>query len=217
MTIRSDPPRRRPGPRRPVGLPSGPDEVRRAVLDAAGLLFAKRGIERVTLREIAEAADVHAALIRRYIGHREDLLRAVFDDLSDQVASVLADNPLSGLPFGPDALVTRWARVASAMVVSGRSLAGTDQFNPVQILADTLVDAYGADPLTARLRAAQVVAAAVGWRIFEDYLIGAGQLGEVPIEELRTEVTRSARRLAATPWPSPPDPVPRRPWPHTSN
>ena len=61
----------------------------------------------------------------------------------------------------------------------------------------------------ARLRAAQIVAAALGWRIFEAYLISAGGLEDFPLATLREELARSARRLGATPWPSPPDPEPR--------
>ena len=38
-------------------------------------------------------------------------------------------------------------------------------------------------PLSARLRAAQIVATALGWRIFEDYLIEAGELREVPTRD----------------------------------
>jgi hypothetical protein len=59
------------------------------------------------------------------------------------------------------------------------------------------------------LRAAQIVAAALGWRIFEDYLVQAGGLEAIPLATLRDELARSARRLGATPWPSPPDPQPR--------
>ena len=65
---------------------------------------------------------------------------------------------------------------------------------------------YGLAEEAARLRAAQIVAAALGWRIFEAYLVEAGGLGDVPLETLREELARSARRLGATPWPSPPDP-----------
>ena len=90
----SDSPRsRRPGPRRPAGSPTGPDEVRRAVLDAAAMLFALRGVDAVPLRDIAAAADVHLALIRLYVGTREELVLAVFDYLSDQVARAVAENP----------------------------------------------------------------------------------------------------------------------------
>ena len=45
-----------PGPRREPGAPVGPEEVRRAVLEAAAVLFAERGVDAVSLRDIAAAA-----------------------------------------------------------------------------------------------------------------------------------------------------------------
>jgi TetR/AcrR family transcriptional regulator, repressor for neighboring sulfatase len=66
------------------------------VLDAAAMLFAPRGVDAVWLRNIAAAADVHLALIRLMWGTREELVLAVFDHLSDQVARAVAENPLSG-------------------------------------------------------------------------------------------------------------------------
>lgn len=201
---------RRPGPKRPAGAPSGPEEVRRAVLDAAASLFTARGIDGVSLRDIAEAADVHPDLIRRYVGTRSELVLAVFNDLSAQLALVVAENPLSGQGFGPETVMGKWVRVASALVVSGQPLVATETFNPVQAMAGTLEDAYGLDPLAARVRAVQITATALGWRVFEDYLIEAGELGAVPLDALREELVHSARRLGATPWPSPPDPPSRR-------
>ena len=77
-------------------------------------------------------------------------------------------------------------------------------------MAETLMAGYGMAGEAARLRAAQIVAAALGWRIFEDYLVaGWWPGGEVPLATLRDELARSARRLGATPWPSPPDPEAR--------
>ena len=58
---------------------------------------------------------------------------------------------------------------------------------------------------------AQIVASALGWRIFERYLVEAGEL-DIGIDELRAELTALHRRLGATPWPSPADP-PIRPRP----
>ena len=164
----------------------------------------------MSLREIADLADVHVALIRRYIGNREELVLEVFDDLSIQLAALVAEHPLSGQPHGPDTVMGRWVRLASSLMISGRPLVPSNEFNPVQAMAGTLMDGYGLDSRAARLRAAQIVAAALGWRIFEDYLVKAGGLDDLPIETLRDELARSARRLGATPWPSPPDPPPRR-------
>ena len=183
----------------------GPDAVRRAALDAAASLFAERGVDRVSIRDVATAADVHPALIGRYVGTRDELVLAVFDDLSAQLAEAVLEHPLSGQGFEPDTVMGKWTRVAGALVISGRPLAGRGAFNPVVAMAETLVEGYGLDPRAARLRAAQIVAAALGWRIFEQYLVTAGELQDVPLETLREELARSARRLGATPWPSPPD------------
>jgi AcrR family transcriptional regulator len=200
----------RPGPRRPAGLPAGPDEVRRAVRDAAAALFASRGVDAVSLRDIAAEAHVQFALIRRYVGNRADLESAVFDDLSTQLAQAVVDNPLEAQGFGPDTVMGKWVRVVGALVIADRLSPGADSFNPVQAMADTLTEGYGVDERTARVRAAQIVAAALGWRLFEDYLIEAGRLDDVPLQTLRDELARSARRLGATRLPSPPDPRPRR-------
>jgi AcrR family transcriptional regulator len=199
----------RPGPRRSAGSPAGPEEVRRAVLDAAAALFAVHGVDAVSLRDIAAAADVHVALIGRYIGRRDELVAAVFGHVSDQLARAVEENPLSGQGFAPDTVMGKWVRIAAALAISGRPLGSRRDFNPVLAMAHTLTAGYGLAGEAARLRAAQIVAAALGWRIFEDYLVQAGGLEAIPLAALRDELVHSARRLGATPWPSPPDPRPR--------
>ena len=49
------------------------------------------------------------------------------------------------------------------------------------------------------------MAAVLGWRIFEDYLVRAGGLEAIPLARLRDELVHSARLLGAT------RPGPRRP------
>ena len=73
-------------------------------------------------------------------------------------------------------------------------------------MAETVVDGYGLDEVSARVRAAQIVASALGWRIFEDYLVESAPSMDLPLTSLRGPGPHSARRLGATPWPSPPDP-----------
>ena len=143
------------------------------MLDAAATLFALRGVDAVSLRDIAAAADVHVALIGRYIGHRDKLVAAVFRHVSDQLARAVEENPLSGQGFTPETVMGKWVRIAAALVISGRSLESRRDFNPVVAMAETLVAGYGLADEVARLRAAQIVAAALGWRIFEAYLVEA--------------------------------------------
>ena len=121
----------------------------------------------------------------------------------------MLEHPLEGQGFDADTVMGKWVRIVGALATTGRPLAGHTAFNPVLAMAKTLMDGYGLDERSARVRAAQIVAAAVGWRLFEDYLVVAGELGAVPLETLREELVHSARHLGATPWPSPPDPSPR--------
>jgi len=196
----------RPGPRRPEGAPAGPDAVRRAVLDAAGDLFARRGVENVSLRDVARAADVQLGLIARYIGSREQLLIAVFADLSEALAAEVLARPLEQISFEWDSTMGRWTILLNHLVLRPEGPPITSTFNPVLGLATVIQRAYGLDDEGARLRGAQIVASALGWRIFEDYLITAGALDALPPVVLRDELTALHRRIGATPWPSPPDP-----------
>ena len=172
-------------------------------------LFADHGVAAVSLRDIAARADVDLSLIRRYIGSRAELVSAVFDDLSYRLANAVLEHPLAGQGFDTDTVMGQWVRLAGALAISGDLLAERSDFNPVLAMATTLMDGYGLDAQAARLRAAQIVAQALGWRIFEDYLVVAGELEAVSLTTLREELVHSARRLGATPWPSPPDPPPR--------
>jgi TetR/AcrR family transcriptional regulator, repressor for neighboring sulfatase len=201
-----------PGPRRPDGAPSGPAEVRAATLEAAADLFATRGVDAVSLRDIAEAANVQLNLISRYIGNREALIAEVFAQASVDLAEAVATHPLSGQGFTADTPMGRWVRIAAVMAISGRPLPVTpDEANPVTAMAHTLAEGYGVDDESARVRAAQITAAALGWRIFEDYLVQAAGLDEIGLETLREDLAHSARRLGATAFPSPPDPPGRTP------
>jgi AcrR family transcriptional regulator len=196
----------RRGPRRREGAPSGPDEVRAAVLEAGAELFAARGIDGVSLRDIAAAADVNLTLIRRYVGSREDLITAVFAHVSEQLAADVARHPLEGQGHGPDTVMGQWVRIGAALAISGRPMPAQAIHNPVEAIADSLMAGYGLSRQAAQVRASQIVATALGWRIFEDYLVSAAELDEIPIEHLREDLVHSARRLGATPWPSPLDP-----------
>jgi AcrR family transcriptional regulator len=200
---------KRPGPKRAPGAPVGPDEVRRALLDAATDLFVRRGLHHVSLRDIAEAADVHPHLIRRYIGTRDDLVLAVFDDLSLRLAGLVLQNPLAGQGHGPDTVMGQWVSLLDQLVLDGTPVVGRAGFNPVLAMAETLRRGYGLDDTASRVRAAQIVANALGWRVFESYLVEAGRLDDVPLAALRGDLVHTARRIGATPWPSPPDPQPR--------
>src|ERR1700736_1596490 len=72
--------------------PTGRDEVRAAVLEAAAEHFARRGTA-ASLRDIAEDANVNVGLIHRHFGNKSELLRAVLRQQTQAGAIVVARAP----------------------------------------------------------------------------------------------------------------------------
>jgi len=77
---------------------------------------------------------------------------------------------------------------------------------PVRNLIEVVARVYGQDHRSASLRVAQVMGSAIGWRLFEPYLVASAGLDDMPLTEVRLELTRIHRWIGATPYPSPPDP-----------
>ena len=59
-------------------LEKKPDTKRPVIVRAATALFAKRGVDATSMREIAEAAGVREAAIYRYFAGKEELCRDIF-------------------------------------------------------------------------------------------------------------------------------------------
>jgi AcrR family transcriptional regulator len=55
------------------------------LLQAAELVFADKGLEKATLREITKLAEVNLAAVSYYFGSKSDLALAVFDQLSTRL------------------------------------------------------------------------------------------------------------------------------------
>lgn len=178
------------------------------MLDTAARLFAANGVAAVSLRDIAASADVHVALITRYFGSRDDLICAVFDDLADAIAQHILDYPRQQHSFDRDSELGRWLAILGHWMLTGEdpSLA-LGVSNPVQAMADVIAEHNGLDPREARIRSAQIFGSALGWRLFEPYLIAAGDLRDEPPEFLHDELTAIHQRMGATPL----DPAPHEP------
>ncbi len=57
------------------------------ILDSAQELFAKHGPAAVTVRQVAEKAGVTHALVHKYFGSKDDLIKAVIDRVDVQRAA----------------------------------------------------------------------------------------------------------------------------------
>src|ERR1700753_2295729 len=85
---------------RPVGRPRREDNRGRDVLAAAVELFASRGFDATSIRDIAAAAHVQPASVYYHYPSKEALLVAIVDRAAAQVAQQLAAAARSGGPGG---------------------------------------------------------------------------------------------------------------------
>ncbi|MBS1836737.1 MAG: TetR/AcrR family transcriptional regulator [Actinobacteria bacterium] len=187
-------------------MPVGPDAVRRAVLDAAAELFVVHGVPGVTLRDVARRARVNLGLINRYLGSRDEMIRAVFRDLNDQLVAEIRADPTASRGFEADTVMVRWTRVLTYLMVADPTFAVEAGAGPLQELIGVIQRIYGQAEDAARLRVAQLMGSALGWRLFEPFLMESAGLDADSIGEVRADLTGMHRRLAATPLPSPSDP-----------
>lgn len=153
----------------PSGSPAHPgEEVDQRILDAAGRLFARFGISRVRMNDVAAEAGVSRPTLHRRVGGRTELIQAY---LAREALRILADGwgATSGSPL-PDRLAALWGAVRRHPVcaklltdewtelsaVVSQASAGDLGRRAVAVLADLLAAEGVADPeataeATARL------------------------------------------------------------------
>ncbi len=175
--------------------------TRDALLTAAAALFAERGAEAVSTREIASKANVNNGLIHRHFRTKDALLREVLEGLSSEISAVdesgsetdvllrlfqsvrerdiywrlLARTMLDGLPV--DRLqhtfptMSRVLELVGQMQAKGRGVPGEDP----------------------RTVAAMAGAVAFGWLVFEPWLLAATGFSEDDRDKVGRDVIRLVR------------------------
>src|SRR5207249_12012009 len=68
-----------------------PEDRRQEILDAAQRVFSERGVSKVTVADIAEAAEVAKGTVYLYFGSKEHLLLALRDRFTDALLAHVSD------------------------------------------------------------------------------------------------------------------------------
>jgi AcrR family transcriptional regulator len=156
------------------------ERTRRAISEAAIALFLERGFDRVSVADVAAAAEVSKPTLFSYFSSKEDLVVHRFADHQDQAADVVRGrapgetaigalhrdfvagldrrDPITGLNDHPGVLAfTRLVRSTPSLVARGAQYLARAE--------ESLAEALREDPdvtppraLTARLLAAQITA-----------------------------------------------------------
>lgn len=88
-------------PKRPIGRRPGREDTRQALVDAARVLFVEKGYDGASVRAIAGAAGVDAAMVNHWFGGKEGLFQAVMDlplNPAEHTGELLAGAEVEGLP-----------------------------------------------------------------------------------------------------------------------
>ncbi|WTW93523.1 TetR family transcriptional regulator [Streptomycetaceae bacterium NBC_01309] len=143
-------------------MPRDPEPARRKLLDAALLLFARDGIEAVSMREIRLAAGQrNSAATQYHFGSKEGILKALLDDVLPPVVARRRDLLAAATPDEPrtiaEVAVTPLAELATGddrqrAVIRFLSQLVDDENRSLARLTDLLGDTVAADA-TALLRA----------------------------------------------------------------
>jgi len=176
-------------------MPRGKRQVVRALLDAAAQLLAERGPRGVSVRDVAARAGVNHGLVHRHFGSKSGLVREVMSDLVAQISSAQASdvaNPANVQAFFAATERSIYWRVLARALLDGyepQQLQSsfpvvtelTEQVRRGQKRGDIRSDA-AAEVLTA-----MGVAMALGWLVFEPFLLVAAGLESHARDELRQQ------------------------------
>jgi TetR/AcrR family transcriptional regulator, transcriptional repressor for nem operon len=93
---------------------------RERLVESAGDLLHRQGVERTTLAEIAHAADVPPGNVYYYFKTRDDLVRAVIDTRAESIRALLSSVERRSTPRARlKALARSWADVADLVAAHG--------------------------------------------------------------------------------------------------
>jgi AcrR family transcriptional regulator len=165
--------------------PYGREEVVAAVIEAATELFAERGPAAVSLREVAEAADVNLGLIHRHIGSKTDLLAAVLQARPGMSAADTLSTPedISLFLLGASGEPPAYTLVLLRAALDGYDLADLGVDFPLMERASAALRGRLA-PFDADARTALAAAMLLGWHALGPTLLAVFGRGDVPAEEV---------------------------------
>ncbi|GGK35243.1 TetR/AcrR family transcriptional regulator [Nocardia camponoti] len=171
----------------PIPTPVGRAAIRAAVLEHAAHLFAERGPNATSVRDIAERAGINHGLVFRHFGAKDNLIGAVLDHLGDQ------HDPNANLTPNPGAQLH--VRVLVRCLLDGYPVGELQHRFPIMEALIERAKAGGAEQHSASLAAANAAALLIGWEILGPFLRAATGLDEVSESELRANATTRAAAM----------------------
>ncbi|PQM53953.1 TetR family transcriptional regulator [Mycolicibacter virginiensis] len=196
---------------RKPGRPSGASDNRDKILTAARDLFARNGFANTSIRAVAAAAGVDAALVHHYHGTKQQLFAAAVELPIDPmtVLGPLRETPVEELGRTlPELLLPLWdSQAGTGLIAALRSmLTGTEVplarsfFRDIVIaeLAPRIDEPSGTGVLRAEFAASQLMGVVVA-----RYIIGLEPIASLPAQQVVAMIAPTLQRYLTGDLPDP--------------
>ncbi|BDB42774.1 MULTISPECIES: TetR/AcrR family transcriptional regulator [Mycobacterium] len=184
------------------GRPAGSSDTRERILTCAREMFADKGIDKTSIRAVAAAAGVDAALVHHYFGTKERLFAAAVHIPIDpmQVIGQLSEVPVEeiGLQL-PSLLLPLWdSELGAGLIATLRSLVAGDEVGLARSFLQEIVGgAVGArvdnPPGTGKIRTQFVVSQMMGV-VMARYIIKLEPFASLPTEQIAQTIAPNLQR-----------------------
>jgi len=179
------------------------------ILDSAQELFAKRGPGAVSVRQVAENAGVSHAIVHRYFGSKDDLIKAVLDRV-DVSRTAAARDSGSLRDVYQTLLPTVMAQRDHSMMLVRSAMEGTEYVSLAERITTTaaMVElakktaASGAAPspvprdIDPRVLVSAITAMILGWASVEDWVWPTAGLDPADKDEVYRQLIEIVGYLA---------------------
>ncbi len=178
-------------------IPYGREAVKKAILDAAEKLLVEKSANEISVREIAEVANIKHPLIYRHFSTKEEVIRAAHARGIEKVERVVTkiDNLQGNAGFIFEAVKqNRFRQIAlSRAMLDGVDLSLVQTQFPVmrhllELLEKRKEESDSESNFDPQIMTAILAALSLGWFLYEPFLLAATGIEDQNKEEVQQKV-----------------------------
>ncbi|MCU1696620.1 MAG: TetR/AcrR family transcriptional regulator [Mycobacterium sp.] len=184
------------------GRPPGPSDTRDRILTSARELFARNGIDKTSIRAIASAAGVDAALVHHYFGTKQQLFVAAVRIPIDPMLVIgpLRETPVDELGLKlPSLLLPLWdSEMGSGLIATLRSLLAGNEVSLIrsflqEVVAVEVGTRVDDPPGSGRIRVQFVASQLVGV-VMARYILELEPFKSLPVQQVAETIAPNLQR-----------------------
>jgi AcrR family transcriptional regulator len=188
--------------RKRPGRPPGTSDTRERILSNARELFSRNGIDKTSIRSIASAAGVDAALVHHYFGTKQQLFAAAIHIPIDpmQVIAPMRETPVEELGLMlPSILLPLWdSEMGSGLIATLRSLLAGQEVGLVRSFLQEVISAevgkrVDDPPGSGRIRVQFVASQLVGV-VMARYILELEPFKSLPVQQVAETIAPNLQR-----------------------